>query len=91
MELFRAHAAEIRLVLLDVTMPDASGPETFRELRRVDAEIPILLSSGYPEDDAVEKLAAAPLSGFLKKPYAPEELVARVRERIAGSGQRPPA
>ncbi len=90
-ELFRAHGAEIRLVLLDVTMPDASGPETFRELRRVDAEIPILLSSGYPEDDAVEKLAAAPLSGFLKKPYAPEELVARVRERIAGSGQRPPA
>jgi signal transduction histidine kinase/CheY-like chemotaxis protein len=82
-EIFRANMGEIRLVLLDVTMPDASGLETFVELRRFDATLPILLSSGYTEEATASVCDDDPLAGFLKKPYAPEELARRVHEMLA--------
>ena len=38
-------------MLLDLTMPHMDGEETFRELRRLDADVPVILSSGYNEQE----------------------------------------
>jgi len=81
-ELFRPRAGDVRLVLLDVTMPDASGVETFGELRNLEPELPILLSSGYTEEAAARVCEGDLLAGFVPKPYAPEELVRRVLEML---------
>jgi signal transduction histidine kinase len=81
-EIFRTSRAEICLVLLDVTMPDASGLETFAELRRIEPELPILLSSGYTEEAAASACEGDPLAGFVPKPYAPDELTRRIREML---------
>ena len=45
--------ASISVVLLDLTMPGMSGEETFLAIRRIDAELPILLMSGFTERQAM--------------------------------------
>lgn len=78
-EVYEAHADEIALVVLDLTMPRMDGVEALRELRRRRADLPVLLSSGYSEQEAVERFSGEGLAGFLQKPYGPRELVEKVR------------
>ncbi len=69
--LFERHRDEISLVLLDLTMPGLSGPETFAALRARDATLPIVLTSGFSaRHDAIIERASA----FLQKPYTADEL-----------------
>ncbi|MCO5172057.1 MAG: PAS domain-containing protein [Planctomycetes bacterium] len=80
-ELFTAHD-EIRAVLLDLLMPDMDGEEACESLRRVRADVPIILSSGLGEDAALSRFAARGLAGFLKKPYHLDELVSLVQRVV---------
>jgi DNA-binding response OmpR family regulator len=75
----RQHGREIGLVLLDLSMPGRSGEETFAELRKVDGGVPVVLSSGYDEQEARSRFAPHDLAGFLQKPYRSPTLVAEVR------------
>src|SRR5688500_13189818 len=56
-ETLSARRAEIRLVLLDMTMPDMSGPETFQALRRIADDVPVILASGCSEAEAARAFA----------------------------------
>ncbi|MEO7299304.1 MAG: PAS domain S-box protein [Verrucomicrobiota bacterium] len=78
-ELFRANQAKIRAVILDMTMPLLNGEEAFSEIRRIRPETPVLLVSGYNEQDALESFAGKGLSGFLQKPFKPDELREKLR------------
>lgn len=82
-DVVRDHTHEIRLVILDMTMPRMSGEETFRILRSMEPNLRILLSSGYNEQEAVNRFAGRGLSGFIQKPYTPAELLEHVA-RILG-------
>lgn len=82
-DVVRKHPREIRLVVLDMTMPRMSGEETFRILRSENPDVRILLSSGYNEQEAVDRFAGRGLSGFIQKPYTPAELLEHVA-RILG-------
>jgi len=73
-EIFRERAGQVRAVLLDLTMPGMDGEETFRELRRIQPTVPVILSSGYNEQDAVNRFAGKGLAGFLQKPYSASTL-----------------
>ncbi len=77
-EIFHAGRDNFRAVLLDLTMPELDGAETFREIHRLRPELPVVLMSGYSEQDAVAKFGAAGLAGFLQKPFQPDALRARL-------------
>jgi PAS domain S-box-containing protein len=74
LDLFVEHPDAFNAVLLDLTMPKMDGAETFVELRRLQPRIPIILMSGYDEQEAISKLGRQDMSGFLQKPFQPEEL-----------------
>ncbi len=76
---FQEHAHEIRAVLLDMTMPNMGGEETFRELRRIDPDVRVVLSSGYNEKEATSRFAGKGLAGFIQKPYTVDALAAILR------------
>ncbi|WP_420628317.1 ATP-binding protein [Candidatus Leptofilum sp.] len=78
--LYKAHSDEIDLILLDLSMPGKSGQETFEELKAVDPNVRILLSSGYSEDLATRGFASPPLVGFLQKPYRLDTFVSRLNQ-----------
>ncbi|HVU49102.1 MAG TPA: response regulator [Polyangia bacterium] len=77
-DLFARHAQEIRVVLLDMTMPEMSGEETFRELRRVRDDVAVILTSGYNEIEATRRFVTKGLAGFLQKPFTPDELASKL-------------
>ena len=68
-EIFDASPDHFKLVILDVTMPKMDGLEACRKIRAQDSTIPILLSSGYSEDDLNTQRQKSGGSGFLPKPY----------------------
>ena len=74
LQVYQEHASEIVAVLLDMTMPKMDGKECFRELRRMNPDVKVILSSGYNEQDATSRFVGQGLAGFLQKPYSPEEL-----------------
>jgi len=81
LELLERHAHEIGCVVLDLTMPRMDGITTFRELRRLRPDIPVILCSGYDEKEATQHCTGEGLSGFIQKPYGPEDLKATL-ERV---------
>jgi signal transduction histidine kinase/ActR/RegA family two-component response regulator len=69
LEKYRANGADITAVLLDMKMPHMSGPEVFREIRRINPEACVILSSGHKKMDATSTLTGEGLAGFIQKPY----------------------
>jgi CheY-like chemotaxis protein len=84
LELFRGTSDRIDVVLLDMTMPHMDGEATFRELRRVRDDVPVVVSSGYSEQDAMTRFSEARPDGYLQKPYRMGELLEAVRRAGAG-------
>ena len=90
LELFQERREQIVLVLLDLTMPDLDGEETFRELRRMAPRVRVLMSSGYTESEIAPRFAGKRLSGFLQKPYTLEALTQSLQSALANPVADPP-
>ncbi|GMV90435.1 MAG: hypothetical protein AMXMBFR82_02130 [Candidatus Hydrogenedentota bacterium] len=82
LDLLAKHGDAVRLVLLDVTMPRMGGEEAYRRIRQISKDIPVILSSGYNEQDATGHFNGKGLSGFIQKPYRPSDLIAKIRELL---------
>lgn len=72
--MFAERPHDFRLVLLDLTMPVMGGATAFRELRKIRPDIPVILSSGYSEQEAFRQFGSHPKVAFLKKPYLVNDL-----------------
>lgn len=81
---FSSNRERIRLILLDLTMPGLSGEESFQILRTIKPDVPVVLSSGYEEQEVSRRFEGQGLEGFVQKPYRPDELVARVHIVLGG-------
>jgi CheY-like chemotaxis protein len=79
LEIFARRSDEFAAVLLDLTMPRLSGEDTLLGLREIREDVPVILSSGYNEQDVTRRFATHALSGFLQKPYRPADLLSKVR------------
>ncbi len=79
---FRAHADDIAVVLLDMTMPQLSGAQVFGELRRIRPDVPVVLMSGYSEADIASSFHPRDLAGFLQKPFTPADLRSRLQQAL---------
>jgi len=77
-EVFRQHESEVVLIILDMTMPEMNGEETFRAIRRLRSDVPVILTSGYNEIEATRRFTAKGLAGFLQKPFTPKELTQKL-------------
>ncbi len=79
LDLFRRRPLSYQLVLIDLTMPFMDGEETFHRLREIRPDVPIMLCTGFIQNDRLERLMTAGLSGFLRKPFAPDEIASQVK------------
>lgn len=82
-ERFKENAEEIVAVILDMTMPNMDGEEAFREIRRYRSDARVILSSGYTEQEAIERFAGKGLAGFIQKPYRPLALIEKLKDLLA--------
>lgn len=77
LDLFDAHANDIRLVLTDVMMPQMSGSQLADELRRRNPEVRVVYMSGYPDMEL-----SSMNEMFLAKPFNPAGLSQMVRKAL---------
>jgi PAS domain S-box-containing protein len=77
-ELFKAHADEIDLVLLDMMMPGLNGEEVMSEILAMRPDARVVLSSGYSEAEAIERLTDGRPAAFVQKPYTMNTLLTAV-------------
>ncbi len=76
------------LVLLDVMLPGASGLTVLESLRRrgESRETPVVVISAFSAESDQRAALGAGASGFLRKPFDPEELHALVEDLLAARG-----
>ena len=78
LEILERYGQDIGLVLLDLTMPEMDGNETYARLRERFPDLPVILVSGYSESEVAVKFTGEGLAGFIQKPYHPTRLLRQV-------------
>ncbi len=71
---------DIALVLLDLTMPKMDGEQCYRELKRLDPNVKVIMSSGYNEYEVSQRFLGKGIAGFIQKPYKLSELMGAIRQ-----------
>jgi len=69
LDIFKKNPRQFCSILLDLTMPELGGIETYHEIRKINTSVPIVLSSGYNKQDEITHIQGERLPIFLKKPY----------------------
>jgi signal transduction histidine kinase/CheY-like chemotaxis protein len=88
LQIFEEHGENISLVLLDLTMPVMNGEEALQRIRRIRPRVPIILSSGFNEAEALRRFGLASVSGFLQKPYTSAKLAETAQKALPGLTRR---
>ncbi len=81
-EYFQQKQGEIRLTILDMLMPSMSGDEAFREIKGMDPQARILLTSGFSQDPRVQSLLDSGVDDFLQKPFSMQDLTAKLQKLL---------
>lgn len=69
LEVFKQHASSIKLVIVDMVMPEMNGRECFFEIKKHKPDALIVLSSGFSRREDVQDLKEQGLAGFIQKPF----------------------
>ncbi len=75
-----AQQLRVDAVMLDMNMPRMSGARAFAEIRTLFPSMPILIATGFAQDEVVQKLLESGANGLLSKPYEVEELLKKLDE-----------
>lgn len=80
----KARARTPALFVVDVRLPTTDGIELVRTLRSIDAcaDTPILMLTGEGRLDRIVMAMQAGANGYLMKPFAPEQLTAKIRDLL---------
>jgi len=73
-EVFQKRKKDIEAVLLDLTMPEMDGEETFNALKKIDSTAKVIIVSGFSLQEIEERFNNRGLLGALHKPYTLKEL-----------------
>jgi len=76
----------IHLLITDVVMPKASGPQLAKELLRLNPGLKVLYMSGHTEHAISKRGVRRKEVAFLPKPFTPAQLIAKVREVLENGG-----
>ncbi len=88
LEIYKEKMAKIDVVLLDMIMPTMSGGELFDQLKRIDSNVRVILSSGYSLDGEASEIISRGCNGFIQKPFNIKDLSEKLHQVLqAGSSQ----
>ena len=86
--IYRENPNQIDLVLLDMVMPKMGGHSTFYQLKAIDPNVKVLLSSGFVSAASVKDLQDNGAAGFLPKPHRIKDLVYEIRRIFDGMPEK---
>jgi signal transduction histidine kinase len=77
-------ADDIRLIILDMIMPEMDGVAALRAIRQKTPDVKVLVSSGYTSPEKAPILEALGIDGFVQKPFEVVKLASIVRDVLDG-------
>jgi CheY-like chemotaxis protein len=87
LELFGKRSGEFDLLLTDLTMPRMDGLQLSESIRRICADIPILLMTGFGGDQTRSRMKELGINGLVPKPSTVDVLGTAVRRALDGEGE----
>ncbi len=89
----KALAQPVDLILMDVRMPRMTGYEACRRLQEMEQtrDIPVVFLSAKGQEQEIKQGLEVGGAQYILKPFAPEELVRRIRELLDGGAEAPAA
>lgn len=82
LKLVRNHNYDV--VVLDISMPDKNGVDTLHDLRHISPDLPVLILSGYAEEQYALNLIRSGCKGYLSKDADSEEIIKAIRTIASG-------
>jgi PAS domain S-box-containing protein len=79
-DIFKANHHKIKLVILDIIMPDMGGGAVYEKIKSINPDVKVLLSSGYSVDGQAIELLERGCEGFMQKPFTLEELSGKITQ-----------
>lgn len=80
-EVFCDNKNEIDLVILDMKMPH-NGSTTFDQIKKINADVRVLIASGYTEDQRIREMKKQGCYGFIQKPFSIRTLSEQVTSAL---------
>jgi DNA-binding NtrC family response regulator len=87
-EIYKNNPKQIDLVLLDMIMPKQGGHSTFYQLKAIDPDVKVILSSGYVSPAEVNDLLDKGACGFLPKPHRIKDMAYEIRRVFDGPKEK---
>ncbi len=81
-EIFSKKSSEIRLVILDLIMPELSGEETYLVMKEIDPRVKVLLISGFKKNDRIDRVMDLGIDFFIQKPFTLNDLIKTVKQLL---------
>jgi CheY-like chemotaxis protein len=80
LEIYKNKKDSIDMVILDMIMPGMGGGETYDNLKQINPDIKVLLSSGYSISGQAAEILERGCDGFIQKPFKLRQLSVKIRE-----------
>jgi len=78
-EIYQQHKDEIAVVVLDMVMPGMGGEEVYANIKKINPDVKVLLSSGYSLNGQATELLMRGCNGFIQKPFGMQALSKKIR------------
>ena len=78
LNLYRENQRTVDLIILDMVMPDMGGEDIFKQLRSMNPDVNVIISSGYSMEGKADELIKQGCRGFLQKPFNLEILAEKL-------------
>ncbi len=80
LNLYENERERISLVILDFIMPEMGGEQCLEQLCKINPEVKVLITSGYPVSGSSKEIIESAAGGFIGKPYNVKEMLRSVRD-----------
>lgn len=79
-ECYKSHFNRIDIVITDLEMPKMTGDSAFFEIRKINPQAKVIMTSGFLEDKRIQKVLASGATGFIQKPCILDELISKIEK-----------
>ena len=83
LRLLKEHLGEVAMVILDIMMPGMNGRDVYREIKRLNPSVWVIVASGYDQESALQGMSLEEGDLFMQKPYNLGDLAALIERRLA--------
>lgn len=77
---YRCSMSDIGIVILDMALPDCSGIQAYEQLRAIDPDVKVIVSSGYDRNGQIDQIMNMGCDAYIQKPFTFRQLSTKIHD-----------